>query len=125
MPRLQDLLFGVFGATLVVLLSFHLRIAVFALFGAFACGSCYVFTGMLPPRDEGFLRRTFTSVFLALVLASVVLILPGTLGLHGHKLMVEKAVIVIAGALPLIAIGFEIVRTPDLLGTIRRYLTHR
>ena len=51
-----------------------------ALVGAFGCGAIYLLAGMIPSREEPFWRRTFTSVFLSVVVSSLVLILPGTMG---------------------------------------------
>jgi ABC-type iron transport system FetAB permease component len=114
MPRSrpQDVLFAILGLALVVLLAFDVRVAVLALVGAFACGSIYVFAGMLPDRTEGFWHRMFISGFLSIVMASLVLILPGTFGFTGPHPDVQKAVVVIAGLLPMLAIAFEVVRTP-------------
>ena len=123
MPRLQDILFVVFGAALIAMLAFHLRIAVFALVGAFVCGSVYVFAGMIPPRTESFWRRVFTSVFLASVGSCLVLILPGTFGAKSAD--IAGTVLTIAAALPLAALGFEIVRTPGVVGIILRSLGRR
>ncbi len=122
MPRAQDVLFGILGVVVATLLAFHLRVGVFALVGAFGCGAIYVFTGMIPPRTESFGHRVFTSVFLTVVLSCLVLILPGTLGLQGPHLDVEKAVLVVAAALPLIAICFEVLRTPWVSQGILRCL---
>lgn len=123
MPRLQDLLFLVLGAAIAVLLAFDLRIAVFALVGAFLCGSVYVFTGMIPPRTEAFWQRAFTSVFLAAVLSCLVLIVPGTFGANAPD--IAGAVLTIAALLPVAAFCFEIVRTPDVVQTILRSLGRR
>ncbi len=123
MPRLQDILFVILGVVLVVLLAFHLGIAVFALVGAFVCGSIYVFAGMLPSRTESLWRRAFTSGFLAAVMSCLVLILPGTFG--AQRLDIQNAVIAIAGLLPVAAICFEIVRTPRVMQTILRSLGRR
>jgi hypothetical protein len=112
MPRTQDVLFGILGVVVAALLALHLRVGVFALVGAVGCGSVYVFTGMIPPRNESFGHRVFTSVFLTVVLSCLVLILPGTLGLQGPHPGVERAVLVVAAALPLVAVCFEILRTP-------------
>lgn len=122
MPRAQDVLFGILGVVVATLLAFHLRVGVFALVGAFSCGAIYVFTGMIPPRTESFGHRVFTSVFLTVVLSCLVLILPGTLGLQGPHLDAEKAVLVVAAALPLIAICFEVLRTPWVSQGILRCL---
>jgi hypothetical protein len=121
--RLQDILFGIFGAVVVALLVLHLRVAVFALVGAFACGSVYVFAGMVPSRNESFGTRAFTSGFLAVVASSLVLILPGTFGAVGPD--ATTVVLVIAGLLPPIAVGFEVVRTPRVRDIILRALGYR
>ena len=123
MPRLQDILFIVFGAVVVILLALHLRVAVFALVGAFICGSVYVFAGMLPPRHESFWRRVFTSVFLASVGSCLVLILPGTFGAKSAD--IAGTVLTIAASLPLAAFCFEVVRTPGVVQTILRSLGRR
>jgi hypothetical protein len=123
MPRLQDILFGLFAVAIVAMLAFHIGVVVFALVGAFACGAIYLFAGMLPDRDESFGRRLFTTLFLSLVAASLVLILPGTLGPAGFGL--RTAVMVIASLLPLAAIGFEVVRTPCVIQGILRCLGQR
>ncbi len=122
MPRAQDVLFGILGVVVAALLAMHLKVGVFALVGAFGCGSVYVFTGMIPPRTESFGHRVFTSVFLTVVLSCLVLILPGTLGLQGPHPDAEKAVLVVAAALPLIAICFEVLRTPWVSQGILRCL---
>ena len=124
-PRPQDVLFGILGLALVVLLAFDIRVAVLALVGAFACGSIYVFAGMLPDRTESFWHRMFISGFLSIVLASLVLILPGTFGLKGPHPDVQKAVVVIAGLLPLLAVAFEVVRTPRVIQGILWCLGYR
>lgn len=123
MLRVQDMLFIALGVALVVLLAFHLRIAVFALVGAFACGSVYLFAGMLPPRTESFWRRVFTTVFLAAVMSCLVLILPGTFGADAAGM--AGTVLTIAALLPVAAFCFEVVRTPDVFQTILRSLGRR
>jgi hypothetical protein len=125
MPRLHDLLFGILGAAIAGLLVFQFRVALFALVGAFACGSIYAFVGMMPSASEGFWRRVFTSVFLALVLSSLVLILPGTLGAEARRPSVQTAAIAIAAMLPVLALCFEIVRTPRVVRTLLRLIGHR
>jgi hypothetical protein len=122
MPRAQDMLFGILGVVVAGLLALHLRVGVFALVGAFGCGSIYVFTGMIPPRTESFGHRVFTSVFLTVVLSCLVLILPGTLGLQGPHPDAERAVLAVAAALPLVAVCFEILRTPRVTQAILRCL---
>ena len=92
----------------------------FALVGAFACGSIYVFAGMIPPRTESFWNRAFISVFLSLVLSSIVLIMPGTFGVQRPDL--QKPVLAIAALLPVAAFCFEILRTPGLIDGIWRWL---
>lgn len=125
MPRSQDMLFAVLGAVIVVMAALDLRVAVLALVGAFACGSLYLFAGMLPSREESFWRRVFTSVFLAIVLSSAVLIVPGSFGADMRRPEIEESVLAIAGLLPLIALGFEIVRTPRVIRGILRCLGQR
>ena len=124
MPRLrpQDVLFALLGVALVALLAFNIGVVVLALVGAFACGSIYVFAGMMPSREDSFWNRLFTSVFLSVVLSSLVLILPGTFGAQFHRPDIEKAAIAIAGLLPLTAICFEVLRTPRVIQGIRRCL---
>ena len=124
-PRPQDVLFGLLGLVLVVLMAFDIRIVVLALLGAFACGAIYLFAGMMPSRTESFWHRIFISGFLAIVLSSLVLILPGTFGLKGPHPDLQKTVFVIAGLLPLLAIGFEIVRTPRVIQGILWCLGYR
>ena len=125
MLRPQDALFLVLGVVVVVMMAFGLRVAVLALVGAFACGSLYVFAGMLPSREESFWRRLFTSVFLAVVLSSLVLIVPGTFGANMRRPEIKESVLAIAGLLPLIAAGFEILRTPRVIEGILRCLGQR
>jgi len=124
-PRPQDALFAILGLVLVVLVAYDIRVVVLALLGAFACGALYVFAGMLPNRAESFWQRVFISGFLAIVLSSLVLILPGTFGLKGPHPDLQKAVVVIAGVIPLAAIGFEIIRTPRVIQGILRCFGYR
>jgi hypothetical protein len=109
----------------VVMAAFGLRVALLALVGAFACGSLYLFAGMLPSREESFWRRLFTSVFLAVVLSSLVLIVPGTFGADMRRPEIKESVLAIAGLLPLIAAGLEILRTPRVIEGILRCLGQR
>ena len=125
MLRLQDVVFVLFGLLIGTLLAFHFGVAVLALIGAFVCGAASLLTGLVPSRDEPFLWRTFTSAFLAVVLSSIVLIVPGTMGAQARQPEVEKTVLIVAGLLPLVAIGFEVVRTPRVLRGILRYLGYR
>ncbi len=125
MPRPQDALFGFLGVAIVVLLMLHLKVAVFGLVGAFICGANYVFAGMLPPNTESFGQRLFVSVFLAVVLSCIVLIVPGTLGLHGVHPDLRRRVVEVAAALPLLAVGFEIVRSPRVITGLLRLLGER
>jgi drug/metabolite transporter (DMT)-like permease len=124
MPRLrsQDVLFALLGVALIALLTFDVGVIVLALVGAFACGSIYVFAGMIPSREDSFWNRLFTTVFLSVVLSSLVLILPGTFGTQFHRPDIENAAIAIAGLLPLTAICFEVLRTPRVIQGIRRCL---
>ena len=124
-PRPQDVLFGLLGLVLVVLMAYDIRVVVLALLGAFACGSIYVFAGMMPNRTESFWQRIFISGFLAIVLSSLVLILPGTFGVRRRHPDLQKAVVVIAGLIPLAAIGFEIIRTPRVIQGILRCFGYR
>ncbi len=96
---------------------------VFALVGAFACGSLYVFAGMIPARTESFGTRVFVSVFLSLVLASLVLILPGTFGAQRPDM--HRPVLAVAALLPVLAFLFEVVRTPRVIDHVLRRLRLR
>jgi ABC-type iron transport system FetAB permease component len=124
-PRPQDVLFGLLGLALGVLMAFDIRVVVLALLGAFACGAIYVFAGMMPDRTESFWHRIFISGFLSIVVSSLVLILPGTFGLRGPHPDLQKAVVVIAGLIPLAAIGFEVIRTPRVIQGILWCLGYR
>ena len=136
-------------------MALHFEVAVTALVGAFACGAMYVLKGMLPSRDESFWHRAFISVFLSIVLASLVLILPGTFGAHALGRGAQQTIVDIAGAclgfhrlgveavhcsalavgsgtvtaahgvLPVPAIGFEILRTPRVIQGILRCFGQR
>jgi hypothetical protein len=120
MLRLPDVMFAILGVVVIAMLSLHMAVIVFALVGAFACGSIYVFAGMIPPRTESFWSRAFVSVFLSLVLASIVLIMPGTFGVQRPDM--QKPVLTIAALLPLAAFCFEILRTPRVVNGILRFL---
>jgi hypothetical protein len=122
MPRAQDVLFGVLVLAVLVLAVFHLQVAILGLVGAFACGSLYLFAGMMPSRTESLGHRLFGSVFLSIVLSSLVLILPGTFGLHGPHPGMQRLVVDVAGLLPVLAICFEILRTPRVSQGILRWL---
>src|SRR5687767_13115443 len=111
--RAQDILFGILGLVVAGLIALRLEIAVLALLGAFVCGALYLLIGMLPSREQSFGDRAFTSVFLALVLSSLVLILPCTTG--APTALWREPALIIAGALPLIALAFEVARTPRLI----------
>jgi hypothetical protein len=108
---------------LIGLLAFDVRVGVLALLGAFGCGSIYIFAGMLPARSESFWERVFVSTFLSLVMSSLVLIVPGTLGTPRPGM--RTAVIAIAGLLPAAAICFEILRTPRVIRSILWCLGYR
>ena len=123
--RTQDVLFASLALVVVVLAAFDIRVVVLALLGAFACGAIYVFAGMIPDRAESFWHRIFISGFLSIVLSSLVLILPGTFGLNGPHPDLQKTVVVIAGLIPLAAIGFEIIRTPRIIQGILWCLGYR
>ncbi len=123
MPRFQDLLFALFAVVLAALLAFEFSVGIVALVGAFVCGSLYVFAGMVPSRDEPFGRRVLNSGFLAVIVSTLVMILPATLGVDRHK--VETVIVVTAVLLPVAALAFEIVRTPRVLAAIRRSLGSR
>ena len=122
MPRLQDIVFALVGIAVIALLAMHMTVGIFALVGAFFCGSIYVFSGMIPPREESFGTRVFITMFLAVVLSSIVLILPGTLGPEARRPEVATAVFAIAGLLPIVAFCYEVLRTPNLVAGVRRYL---
>lgn len=123
MFRPQDILFGVFGLAVLALTALHFEVAVLALVGAFACGAIYLFAGMLPAGEQSFLERAFTTVFLAIVLSSLVLILPGTMG-KPHPEM-QRIVIAVAGAIPVAAFCFEVIRTPRVMRGILWCLGYR
>jgi hypothetical protein len=125
MPRLQDTLFAALAVVIAGLLALHFGVAVPALLGAFLCGGCYLFVGMIPSREEPLWRRAFTSAFLAVVLSSLVLILPGTMGARALRPEVTDVVLVVAVALPLLAIGFEVLRTPRVIRGILRCFGQR
>ena len=120
MIRPSDVIFGILGVVVIAMLSLHMAVIVFALVGAFACGSIYVFAGMIPSRTESFWSRVFVSVFLSLVLSSIVLIMPGTFGAQRPDM--QKPVLAIAALLPLAAFCFEILRTPRIADGILRWL---
>src|SRR6266568_2521137 len=120
MLRPSDVIFAILGVVVIAMLSLHMAVIVFALVGAFACGSIYVFAGMIPSRTESFCNRAFVSVFLSLVLSSIVLILPGTFGTNRPDM--QKPVLAIAAVLPLAAFCFEVLRTPRIANGITRWL---
>jgi len=121
--RAQDALFVLLSLAVAAMLALGLNVGILALVGAFACGSLYLLIGMIPDRAEPFWARAFTSVFLSLVLACLVLILPATLG--AMRPGVQSAQLAIAALLPAIAFGFEVVRTPRLIAGLLRYLRWR
>ena len=123
MVRASDVIFAILGVVVIAMLSLHMTVIVFALVGAFACGSIYVFAGMIPSRTESFCNRAFISVFLSLVLSSIVLILPGTFGPQRPDM--QKPVLAIAALLPLAAFCFEVLRTPRIAAGILRWLGRR
>jgi hypothetical protein len=118
--RASDFAFGILALIVVALISLHMAVIVFALVGAFVCGSLYVFVGMIPLRSESFCNRVFVSVFLALVASSIVLIVSGTLGARQPDL--QKPVLLIAALPPVLALVFEIIRTPRLADKVLRWL---
>ena len=118
--RASDFAFGILALVVVALISLHMAVIVFALVGAFACGSLYVFAGMIPARSESFWNRVFVSVFLALVASSIVLIVPGTFGARRPDM--HTPVLVIAALLPVLALVFEVIRTPRLADHVLRWL---
>jgi hypothetical protein len=121
--RAPDVFFALLALAIAVLLAADMAVIVFALLGAFACGSLYVFTGMIPARTESFGTRVFVSVFLSLVLASLVLIIPGTFGAQQPDL--RGPVLTVAAFLPLLAFLFEVVRTPRIVDHVLRRLRLR
>jgi len=121
--RAPDIFFAALALAVAALLAFDMAVIVFALVGAFACGSLYVFVGMIPARTESFGTRVFVSVFLSLVLSSLVLILPGTFGAQRPDM--QKPVLAVAALLPVLAFLFEVVRTPRLIEHILRRLRLR
>jgi hypothetical protein len=123
MIRPSDVIFVILAVVVVAMLSLHMAVIVFALLGAFACGSLYVFAGMIPPRTESFGTRVFVSVFLSVVASSIVLILPGTFGLHRPDM--AKPVLAIAALLPPAAFCFEVLRTPGIFAEFWRWLARR
>jgi hypothetical protein len=123
MIRPSDVIFVILAVVVVAMLSLHMAVIVFALLGAFACGSLYVFAGMIPPRTESFGTRVFVSVFLSVVASSIVLILPGTFDLHRPDM--AKPVLAIAALLPLTAFCFEVLRTPGIFAEFWRWLARR
>jgi hypothetical protein len=124
MRRTQDILFGLLFLGLLVLLAFHVGVIVVALVGAFACGSVYLFAGMMPSANESFWQRIFTSVFLSVVVSSLILILPGTFGARFIRPDTQETVLAVAAFPPLAAICFEVLRTPRVARRIQRWLGH-
>jgi hypothetical protein len=120
MIRPSDVLFAILVVVIAAMLSLHMAVIIAALLGAFACGSIYVFAGMIPSRTESFSTRAFVSVFLSVVAASIVLILPGTFGPNRPNL--EKPVTTVAALLPFAAFCFEVLRTPGLFAGVLRWL---
>lgn len=123
MIRPSDVIFILLAVVVVAMLSMHMAVIVFALVGAFACGSLYVFAGMIPSRTEPFWSRVFVSVFLSVVLASIVLIIPGSFG--AHRLDLRKPVLTVAALLPLAAFCFEVFRTPGIFSGLWRWFARR
>jgi hypothetical protein len=121
--RIQDVSFVLFSLAIAAMVALHLNVAIVALVGAFACGSIYLLAGMLPDRRAPFWPRAFTTVFLSLVLSSLVLILPATLGAMRPGL--QRAQLAVAGLLPVLAFCFEIARTPGIFSGLRRYFGRR
>jgi len=121
MLRTQDILFGLLCLVLLGLLAFHAGVIVVALVGAFACGSVYVFAGMMTSPTESLGQRIFVSVFLSVVISSLILILPGTFGPGMIGPHAEKVVVAIAALPPLAAVGFEVLRTPRVIRGFWRF----
>jgi len=61
--RAPDVFFAILALAIAALLASDMAVIVFALVGAFACGSLYVFAGMIPARTESFGTRVFVSCF--------------------------------------------------------------
>ena len=118
--RASDFAFAILAVTVVALLSLDMAVIVFALVGAFICGALYVFAGMIPARSESFWNRVFISVFLAIVASSIVLIVPGTFGARRPDM--QGPVLGIAALLPVLALVFEVIRTPRLADNVLRWL---
>ncbi len=123
MPRLQDVLFVLLAVAVALLLAYDFQVGILALTGAFLCGCFYLFAGMIPPRTDSFWGRLATTLFLAIVISCIVLIVPGTFG--AARLGLQGPVLAIAVLLPLAAICFEVVRTPHLLQAILRSMRWR
>ena len=121
--RVPDVFFATLAVAIAALLMSDMAVIVFALLGAFACGSIYVFAGMIPARTESFGTRAFVSVFLSLVLSSLVLIVPGTFGAQRPDM--QSPVLAVATLLPLLAFLFEVVRTPRIIEQVLRRLRLR
>jgi ABC-type Na+ efflux pump permease subunit len=121
--RAPDVFFAGLALAIAALLALDMAVIVLALVGAFACGSLYVFAGMIPERTESFGTRVFVSVFLSLVLSSLVLILPGTFGAQRPDM--QGPVLTVAALLPVLAFLFEVVRTPRLIEHVLRRLRLR
>jgi hypothetical protein len=121
--RAPDVFFAALALAIAALLALDMAVIVLALVGAFACGSLYVFAGMIPARTESFGTRVFVSVFLSLVLSSLVLILPGTFGAQRPDM--QGPVLAVAALLPVLAFLFEVVRTPRLIEHVLRGLRLR
>jgi uncharacterized membrane protein len=123
--RRQDILFAILAVAVIALMAVHVYVVVLALVGAFLCGSGYLLLGMLPEATESFGSRAFTTVFLAVVLSSLVLILPATFGAVAKRTDVQNATLAVAGLLPLGAICFEVLRTPRVIRAILWCLGYR
>ncbi|MBX9828917.1 MAG: hypothetical protein K2Y27_28495 [Xanthobacteraceae bacterium] len=118
--RVSDFVFGILALAVIALMSLHMAVIVFALVGAFVCGSLYVFAGMIPACNESFGNRVFVSLFLALVASSVVLIVPGTFGARQPDM--QRPVLIVAAMLPVLAFVFEVIRTPRVANVALRWL---
>ncbi|MBX9846256.1 MAG: hypothetical protein K2Z80_31070 [Xanthobacteraceae bacterium] len=118
--RASDFVFGILALAVIALMSRHMAVIVFALVGAFVCGSLYVFAGMVPARSESFGNRIFVSVFLALVASSIVLIVPGTFGARQPDM--QRLVLMVAAMPPVLAFVFEVIRTPRVANLVLRWL---
>jgi len=123
MPRLQDVLFGALAMAVIILTAYDLSVVVLAFVGALLCGCLFLIAGMIQARTEAFWGRLATTMFLAVVLSCIVLIVPGAFGANRSDLRGPE--LAIAALLPVAALCFEVVRTPRLMRTVLRSLGRR